>query len=53
MAKKFRCRMGLHRWVETVREKKNLHVCRYCGKVRQGIRERESQPTGDPLGPNI
>lgn len=39
MAKRLRCYVGLHRWVETVREKERFHLCRHCGKVRQGIRK--------------
>jgi hypothetical protein len=34
MAKSWRCYVGLHRWVEKVREGKKYGVCRDCGRER-------------------
>jgi hypothetical protein len=51
MAKKLRCYVGLHRWVETVREKERYNLCRDCGKVRHGIREASTHGVFPPEGP--
>ena len=34
MAKRWRCYVGMHRWVVKVREQEKYAVCRYCGKER-------------------
>ncbi|HEX9416093.1 MAG TPA: hypothetical protein VF895_05240 [Gaiellaceae bacterium] len=35
MAKKLRCLLGLHSWVERVREGERYYECRHCGKYHE------------------
>jgi hypothetical protein len=52
VAKKLRCYVGLHRWVETVREGEKYDLCRYCGKK---TRKEDRYFTGGapPGGPPV
>jgi hypothetical protein len=46
--KRFRCRLGMHKWVARVNEEQHYFACEYCGKYKESAQAIFRYPGSRP-----